>query len=352
MKINSISFLLEELIMRPTSRNTTFSSTLSNSFNVVKKNPEMKSYFPDSEDGSESYFVMKSYFPDLEDGSESNCINFNSNYNSEDELNQYYDESDSECFDDIFKTSDTARKDCYKFQLNDAFKEGDPKALVGSIEKLGINKVKIEKLLYEAVSRCNVEIVACLLDIQAKNHVDMSLAWTYLIRTAIQKNHTEILTLLIKAGANVDEKDDYGQTPLHYAIDHGSAEIVSKLIDLGANIEMVDQDGKTPLHLAISCASKEIVAKLILAGADLEVLEKHWDAAKRSTKELEFLMEIIKKTAFNNFERLYFLMNFTDAANESPLSDMKKYINDPGNILWGRIFPFLNADVLDESKVK
>jgi ankyrin repeat protein len=61
----------------------------------------------------------------------------------------------------------------------------------------------------------------------------------------------EIAELLIAEDANVNEKDDNGSTPLHFAAVNGPKVIVELLIAEGADVNAKDERGKTPLDLAI-----------------------------------------------------------------------------------------------------
>ena len=77
--------------------------------------------------------------------------------------------------------------------------------------------------------------------------------------------------------AGVDVNAIYeGQTPLHLAATYGTPsianhrkEIVELLIAEGADVNTKDEDGETPLHLAALRGHKEIVELLIAAGADV-----------------------------------------------------------------------------------
>jgi ankyrin repeat protein len=65
---------------------------------------------------------------------------------------------------------------------------------------------------------------------------------------------------LLAQGANVNVKSSYGFTPLHRAVglinlqiqrDSDYSDVIKLLIDHGADINKADADGKTPLHLAV-----------------------------------------------------------------------------------------------------
>ena len=55
---------------------------------------------------------------------------------------------------------------------------------------------------------------------------------------------------LIKAGADIDARDEDGETPLHSAAESGNPEHIAVLVDAGADINAPDESGQTPLHAA------------------------------------------------------------------------------------------------------
>ena len=73
----------------------------------------------------------------------------------------------------------------------------------------------------------------------------------------------------IAAGADVNEKDEKGATPLHGAAFTGRMEVVELLIANGANVNAKDKDGGTPLLHATLSGHREIVELLISKGADV-----------------------------------------------------------------------------------
>lgn len=60
----------------------------------------------------------------------------------------------------------------------------------------------------------------------------------------------EVAKLLIEHGADVNASDNYDTTPLHNASYKGEYETVKLLIDAGADINAKDCDGITPLMYA------------------------------------------------------------------------------------------------------
>jgi|ERR1035441_4601856 ankyrin repeat protein len=89
---------------------------------------------------------------------------------------------------------------------------------------------------------------------------------------AVGLDHTEakirILELLLKAGAdpNLGEPTSYKWTPLIWTAELGDTEVVRMLVRAGAGVNGTNSDGATPLHFA---ANAEIVQLLIAAGADV-----------------------------------------------------------------------------------
>ena len=91
------------------------------------------------------------------------------------------------------------------------------------------------------------------------------------LHTAARYDNLEIVEYLIENGANIEAKDDYGNTPLHTAANYGSTlEIVEYLIENGADIEANNNDGNTPLHHAAENGNLEIVEYLIENGTNIE----------------------------------------------------------------------------------
>jgi ankyrin repeat protein len=61
----------------------------------------------------------------------------------------------------------------------------------------------------------------------------------------------DVITYLVKAGADPDALDKSGVAPLHRAVRTRSADAVAALIESGADPRLRNKSGSTPLHLAV-----------------------------------------------------------------------------------------------------
>jgi ankyrin repeat protein len=66
---------------------------------------------------------------------------------------------------------------------------------------------------------------------------------------------------------DINQQDQEGLTPLHWAVDRGHLDLVKYLISAGAAVNACDHDGQTPLCYAVLCEHTEIEKVLKSAGA-------------------------------------------------------------------------------------
>jgi len=88
---------------------------------------------------------------------------------------------------------------------------------------------------------------------------------------AITKEDLSKLQNCLKAGADVNLKDEDQMTPLHFAVDRGFLEAVQLLIDSKADVNAQDSDLQTPIMFAVTCEHLDIITVLKTAGADLTI---------------------------------------------------------------------------------
>jgi len=88
------------------------------------------------------------------------------------------------------------------------------------------------------------------------------------IHAATFMGNLEAINQHIKAGSDLNEKDQYGSTPLTIAATFNKTDVALALINAGADFNMQSADGSTPLHTASFFCRKEIVEALLDKGAD------------------------------------------------------------------------------------
>jgi ankyrin repeat protein len=92
---------------------------------------------------------------------------------------------------------------------------------------------------------------------------------------AVRKNHIDEVQAFILKGVDVNARDIFGENAgLHWAASLGLAEMARLLIDNGADLDIRNNDGNTPLHWAAGEGQKELVVILIVHGADVNARSK------------------------------------------------------------------------------
>ena len=120
------------------------------------------------------------------------------------------------------------------------------------------------------------------------------------LHKATQLGNLKMVKYLIKAGAQMEEKNSKGKTSLHLAAVYGKSEIVKHLIEKGAMIEAQTNNGRTPLHLA---KTPEVAKYLIDNGAQIEAKAQCSKIGKKvhfqkCKKTLFALSKMAKKSIF------------------------------------------------------
>jgi ankyrin repeat protein len=91
---------------------------------------------------------------------------------------------------------------------------------------------------------------------------------TPLIDATRNESRVGIVKLLLEAGANPNQFDDLGMTPLMCAASAGAIGVLNLLVASGANVMAETPNGKTALHFAMTKDNPEIVRCLVQLGLD------------------------------------------------------------------------------------
>ena len=85
---------------------------------------------------------------------------------------------------------------------------------------------------------------------------------------AIHGGNINCLRLLLEAGADIDNADFYGRTPLHLSAQCGHLDCLQLLLEAGAETDKADPNGNAALHWAAWSGRLDCLRLLLQAGAD------------------------------------------------------------------------------------
>ncbi|KAK2716178.1 integrin-linked protein kinase homolog pat-4-like [Artemia franciscana] len=92
---------------------------------------------------------------------------------------------------------------------------------------------------------------------------------------AAKEGHLSMVTLLVQRGARVNATNMGDDTPLHLATAHGHRDIVQFLLRNKADINFVNEHGNTPLHYACFWNYQSIAEDLVSLGALVNIANKY-----------------------------------------------------------------------------
>lgn len=157
-----------------------------------------------------------------------------------------------------------------------------------NIWKQIINTCNKEKALRLASRNGHTEVVRLLLSAGADVHADND----YALRYASENGHVEVVRLLLTAGADVHADNDYA---LRIASMNGHVGVVKLLLEAGADVHAKDDDA---LRWASENGHVEVVRMLLEAGADIHALDDYalrWASANGHIEVVSLLKEWSEK---------------------------------------------------------
>ena len=89
------------------------------------------------------------------------------------------------------------------------------------------------------------------------------------LRIAVYSGHGDCFRQLLAAGADVNNVNPSGKTPVFGAVEAGTEGALRMLIKAGADVNKPATDGETPIMRAVRCGHANCVKLLLQAGADV-----------------------------------------------------------------------------------
>jgi len=128
-----------------------------------------------------------------------------------------------------------------------------------------------------AVQRARVDMVELLLAKGAKLHGQEMAKAAF---AGNPKDSLAMITALLKAGADVNSRDEYGSTALSWASFRGNKDLVKLLVaQPGIKLDQTNIDGHTALMTAAERGHTEIVDMLLKAGASATITNEAGETA-------------------------------------------------------------------------
>jgi ankyrin repeat protein len=137
-------------------------------------------------------------------------------------------------------------------------------------------------LLYFAAANGHADMVEYLIKMGAA--VDAKTEYGGALHVAVEGEHRAAVSVLLKSKADPNLRNKWGQSPLHGTTTHRDEQIAQLLVKAGADVSAVDDRGRTPLH---RCKSLPVAKVLVQAGANVNAQDTngynalHWAATPR-----------------------------------------------------------------------
>ncbi len=150
-------------------------------------------------------------------------------------------------------------------------------ALIHAGAELAIQNKAGETILTAAVRGNNLELTQFLVSTGRHHGIDLvsitpkllHLALVKQLRRGVEKQ--DVVEFLIEVGANINERDERGTTPLMLAARIGGSETIKFLLEKGANLNVKDNFGENCLWVALNAGRIDTFTTLVNANADVEL---------------------------------------------------------------------------------
>ena len=129
----------------------------------------------------------------------------------------------------------------------------------------------------------------------------------------------ETIKAYVAAGADVNVRNIFDETPMHLAVKFNrNPDVVKVLVENGADLNAKDRHGNTPAHGAAQYADMKICQIIVAAGADLTMLDRH----RNSPADLAYL--------FGRLDVFQFLVDNGGATDDDLMAEKERLDNAKG----------------------
>ena len=137
---------------------------------------------------------------------------------------------------------------------------------------------------------------------------------TTALHWAVQQGDLDLVQRLIRAGANVKARNDFGSTPMSEAAVLARTPILEVLLKAGAEVESPNADGQTALMVVARTSQVDAARLLIARGANVNAVEKWrgqtalmWAVAQNQPAMVKELIahgaDVNARSTINNWQR-------------------------------------------------
>jgi trehalose utilization protein len=133
--------------------------------------------------------------------------------------------------------------------------------------------IAVNKTILHAIAKGDADDVRNHILLGADVNEKNTQGWTPLHFAAV-RGQTECARVLIENGAEVNPLTGTEKTPLHFAAERNFLELAQLLVENGAEIGARDDEGWSPLHYAAQKDCVELAAYLIAQGAEVNMPSK------------------------------------------------------------------------------
>lgn len=177
-------------------------------------------------------------------------------------------------------------------------------------------RIRVETPLIDAVLEGNLDLVKKLIAEGANVNEQDEWLETPLIRAIVHSNDLPRVEALLAAKARVDMQDHGGYSALMFASEGDHYPIAQLLIDAGANVNLQDEGGSTALMNASFGGYFPTVQALLAAGADVNIKNRDGDTALNRSHTLAITKALLNAGAdVNNQDYFGFTPLWSNFAN-------------------------------------